>query len=653
MSSTLTRCIGKELGDGCNGDYPRKDFEGLCARCIMLDSLAGDPTEYARRAEFTQCLDCGAAAKNFTGHQCGTCRRLYETATGQRDPTLVLAEQAFGQAFQEKMNAGKAKKKLLAANATPAWAQPVPVAATSWKGVASVAPSLELTTSNLNQLRNSAKGKLGRMITVNMVSIIGNANAVWLPDVSSVFHEDTPVGDITQNALDTINETWETSSGSSLVRRDVFLLWHKNQSLLPGALEGTIGELYDQHREDYNFKVYFENIPQKWRHLKGESVCFNLLIDVAHFESRTNTAAPHSATGKRAAPDGGKVAHQVVKRVRTSLNSSVPVASTATGRAMPRRTRLQAVSGTATKISLHVASVVTGVVDGQVTVDWDSGDKREAILDDEAFAAGKTKKVYHISLGGKKYVAKRFFEIGNGRDVVSMDENSTQLTKEMIRLAQGQWFLNKFYERAEETSAQVSSDFMFSDGLLVQEIIGECALTPSPASGVPMPAFLDMTAASPDGAITWLLEPLRASSVDRWSGTLEHRPHSDKAGRTIDAFMHFAYIYSQQSLIFADLQSTRGRAPSGEGASILFDVMTHTHSQDSGVGDHGPSGIKSILDGHACSTVCDALQMGEEHALGREAVQAAPTTRKAKVTRRSSKRGKGKRKGGDSSDSDY
>lgn len=90
----------------------------------------------------------------------------------------------------------------------------------------------------------------------------------------------------------------------------------------------------------------------------------------------------------------------------------------------------------------------------------------------------------------------------------------------------------------------------------MQEIVGESSLAPSPASGVSMEVFLDSTSQNPDSAITWLLEPRRASSVEKWSGTLEHPPHSDKAGNTIDAFMHFSYIYSQQSLLFADLQST-------------------------------------------------------------------------------------------------
>ncbi|KAJ6538059.1 hypothetical protein B0H19DRAFT_1270429 [Mycena capillaripes] len=472
-----------------------------------------------------------------------------EEESGQGDQTLVEADRAFGFAFQEKMRAGKMKKKALAASAASAWVNPVPVVATSWRDLTSVAPSLPLSTSNLNHLRDTAKGRLGRMVHVNIVSNLDGEKTIWLPDVTAVFHADTPVADIIQNALDTINETWEARSSSSLVR----------QIIMPKRI----------------LKVFLK----KWRHIKGESVCFNILIDVSHFESRTKTPAP-GTRGKRAADDdGGKVINYAVKRMRTSVNSAgatQPVPSN-TGRKtlLPYSSGLRSQVSSTTKISLHVASVTIGELDGQVTIEWDNSDKCEAVLDDEPCAAGKTKKVYHLMLGGQAYVAKRFIEIGNGRDVVSIDENSAQLTNEMKRLVQGKWFLTQFYERAEETGTQVSADFMFSDGLLVQEIVGDYALTPSPASGVPMPVFLDAISGNPDSAIT-----------------------------------------CQQSLIFADLQSTRGRAPSGSGASILFDVMTHTLSQDSGVGDHGALGIKAILDGHICSAMCIGLEMGDEHKIG-------------------------------------
>jgi hypothetical protein len=71
-----------------------------------------------------------------------------------------------------------------------------------------------------------------------------------------------------------------------------------------------------------------------------------------------------------------------------------------------------------------------------------------------------------------------------------------------------------------------------------------------------MESFLHSLDDDPDAAILWLLEPLRGASIERWSGTLQHPNHDNKTGQTIDAFMHFSYVYSQQTLVFADIQGT-------------------------------------------------------------------------------------------------
>ncbi|KAJ6556662.1 hypothetical protein B0H10DRAFT_1847552, partial [Mycena sp. CBHHK59/15] len=81
--------------------------------------------------------------------------------------------------------------------------------------------------------------------------------------------------DIIQSILDTINTTWESNSASSLIRCDL-------SNLIPGSLDGTIGELYDNHHRDRSAQAYFGNVPQKWRQMKGEFVCFELHIDVSH-----------------------------------------------------------------------------------------------------------------------------------------------------------------------------------------------------------------------------------------------------------------------------------------------------------------------------------------------------------------------------------
>ncbi|KAF7354438.1 Kinase-like protein [Mycena venus] len=264
-----------------------------------------------------------------------------------------------------------------------------------------------------------------------------------------------------------------------------------------------------------------------------------------------------------------------------------------------------------TEVSLYIASVNVDIGTGQVKFSWGTEDIREALLDNMPFAKGKTKKVYRLLLDGKPYVAKRFFEVGNGPECVSLDENSSQLENEFIRLNQGQWFLDQFYARADETETEVSNNFMFSRGLLVREIIEGTG--PSPASGVSMQAFLDSMDYNPDTSIVWLLEPSRGSAIERWSGTLQHPNHENKPGQTIDAFMHFSYVYSRQTLVFADIQGSKGLSRGGNSGWILFDIMTHTSEGASGIGDHGQDGIQAILSDHICERMCRTLNIGEDN----------------------------------------
>ncbi|KAJ7797566.1 kinase-like domain-containing protein, partial [Mycena olivaceomarginata] len=107
--------------------------------------------------------------------------------------------------------------------------------------------------------------------------------------------------------------------------------------------------------------------------------------------------------------------------------------------------------------------------------------------------------------------------------------------------------------------------------------------------------------------VTWLLERERGN-VDfrKYSGTLEHPRHTDKQGATINAFQHFTYLNSNKNLLLADIQSSESHDPSTK-ASILFDLMSHTLSGDSGAGDHGDDGIQTFVDQHECGQRCKQL----------------------------------------------
>ncbi|EDR04435.1 uncharacterized protein LACBIDRAFT_330566 [Laccaria bicolor S238N-H82] len=191
-------------------------------------------------------------------------------------------------------------------------------------------------------------------------------------------------------------------------------------------------------------------------------------------------------------------------------------------------------------VQLKKAVTTCNAETGEVEIAWpDNLAACGGILGKEIFAHGATKNVYKLSIGSDLYVAKRFFDVGSGREVTA-EENTANLENELIRLKMVGWFLHKFKALAKEHSVEFSSGIIVSECFLVHEIG-----TPSPASS--LPSFED------DSAV-WLVEPRRTKAVRKYSGTLVHPNRQDKLGQTLSAFAHFLYEYSRKELVLADIQ---------------------------------------------------------------------------------------------------
>ncbi|KAJ7087588.1 kinase-like domain-containing protein [Mycena belliarum] len=229
----------------------------------------------------------------------------------------------------------------------------------------------------------------------------------------------------------------------------------------------------------------------------------------------------------------------------------------------------------------------------------DSGELVVGHILDEPFGSGTMKSAYDLHLpNGEQYVAKRFFKLQDSPaedTCVSVEDNRVEVEGEIIRLCQGKWFLDAFYR--------------FCKGH--KEIIVDLTVEvkkPSKASGV--------IAIAEDGeGLTWLVEHKRPTTVIKFSGTLVHQSHrTDLRSATVSAFAHFVYGYSNNSLVFADLQGTPSRVKGKDGL-VLFDLMTHTTSGESGVGDFGKAGMRTFLDGHKCTKICRGLAIDSEYPL--------------------------------------
>ncbi|KAJ7142387.1 kinase-like domain-containing protein, partial [Mycena epipterygia] len=114
-------------------------------------------------------------------------------------------------------------------------------------------------------------------------------------------------------------------------------------------------------------------------------------------------------------------------------------------------------------------------------------------------------------------------------------------------------------------------------------------------------------------AVIWLFEPRRSSKVSHWSGTNEYPPwHRSKLGSTLNTFTHYAYLFSLESMVLADLQTATIVDENGEGIQVLFDVMSHTLDGSSGVGDHAMPGVNTFLQKHECGNCCRNLHLSRD-----------------------------------------
>ncbi|KAJ7861058.1 hypothetical protein B0H13DRAFT_1900688 [Mycena leptocephala] len=178
-------------------------------------------------------------------------------------------------------------------------------------------------------------------------------------------------------------------------------------------------------------------------------------------------------------------------------------------------------------------SMITTSCDVNGKVDLDESTRRSLpsppLIHDKQLARGKMK----LATPDELLVVKRFFQVSVDATPVSLEENKSFLTQELLLAA-----------------------LTVTDAWLATESISEEG-TPCPAAGLTGPEDINTICAA---GITWLVEPLRAGSVQKFSGTLNRKSEAPTSA-SIDAFIHFVYYYSQQSLVLCDVQRQTGARP--------------------------------------------------------------------------------------------
>ncbi|TFY74124.1 hypothetical protein EWM64_g9887 [Hericium alpestre] len=240
-----------------------------------------------------------------------------------------------------------------------------------------------------------------------------------------------------------------------------------------------------------------------------------------------------------------------------------------------------------TKAVKLVFASATVSLDGQADIQWPANGK-----------VISAQICNELNIEGNLFIAKHFYDIGQGPSQLTPVNNYQNLHAELQHAIEGTHFLKKFYEHAEQLNQEVSKGFCFVEARLAKEIhdidINEY---PSKASGLGPDDVDDDTY---NCGAYWLIEPCRNIAVKKWTGTMSHRLSGfGQEDKTLSAFVHFVWHYTNSSVVLADLQSTLiiGEQ-SGHTIHELFDYMTHTYEGNSGVGDHGEEGLQLPIVKH-------------------------------------------------------
>ncbi|KAJ7758876.1 kinase-like domain-containing protein [Mycena maculata] len=385
------------------------------------------------------------------------------------------------------------------------------------------------------------------------------------------------------------NLDWEKKCSESLTPEHISLCLLGNLGIQPHSTLGTVGQFFDAHDHIHgNHPKKILQGPTTLR-LPSPAIYLEGLIVVKEFEDRTGTLAPyfvHTEKENRKRKGIRGPGLNSTKHTRSQLSTPLPTRSEFAD--LPGFTKVD-----------FVFAPVSVAQDGLVTIEWLDRRAPDDIttwtcpIQDVPFDQGKTKVVYKVIFDGLPWVAKWFFDVGAGTGQVEIQENHNEVVKEATRLSKLGYFLKRFLTEAKRQGVDIEHGIQVTDFRLGIEVVEDSG--PSTASGFSLEQY--QAAGDPD-IIVWLFEPRRSSK--------------NKIGSTLNAFAHYAYLFSQESTVLADLQTATAIDENGEGIQVLFDVMTHTLNGSSGVGDHGKTGIETFLRKHECVNRCKYLHLSRE-----------------------------------------
>ncbi|KAF8066734.1 kinase-like domain-containing protein [Lyophyllum atratum] len=234
----------------------------------------------------------------------------------------------------------------------------------------------------------------------------------------------------------------------------------------------------------------------------------------------------------------------------------------------------------------------------ELATDWERGEeasrRKETYGDTGYIGRGATKRAIYARFGKREYVLTQNFD-----EQTTAEEVKKNLTGEYELLALCHWFKAKFDEHAANQGSTTIPKFYFN---FPASIMGRLERLKSGSTHVPFFDFI-ATPLLPCGPVD--------AKVKKFTGNEHFGEASDDMTQAVHAFVHFSAVYSDNSILFCDLQGTLDL----KGVMCLFDPQAHTNSDvPSHYWDLGSKLFGRIMAQHSqvCSKnwVCQRLSLG-------------------------------------------
>ncbi|KAJ7429793.1 kinase-like domain-containing protein [Mycena galericulata] len=646
--SPNTSCSGGE--DACLQHFEYKTSAGRCHKCCLLANVSAE--EHARIMELPQCRGCGNTSTRLTTDYCGACERK-----NAKQPAPAAAIPAIP-ALSQIRNLGQFHRSN--------WKDAANINNSSIRAQQS---TVAITGSNMAALRNNnlATTECYAFILEPFVNL---KPCDYLPTFDVTREGSVKFSELLEIAIACFNSSWEGGSEAGLDCRDIRFSMQAVQpagiseeapfgpaGVDPASMGPAMVEILNKHERSGESISYSseqdimrltqinvgvlallsqfgavlrdccqnleKTVPPKFRNRKFAAVYLEAHIDLDKFHARTGALPPQnviSKSKKRTWSANTSISGaSILKRTRLGSGGSHTLKSAFVLMAPALPLDPTPVADT-TSVTLFFAKQTSDPVKGLQNFAWTTENpiSNSVMLENGPINKGRSKLVFKLTIDGVAYVAKRCYSIGNGSPV-SIVDNRDQLIKEGTTLGRTKFFLNSFKKECGTEEIEIS-EFEVTDFIIAREGVDGLtdSFTPSPASGIRQSDYTSLPDTEKDelrtntaliSSVTWLLEPERGNvQLRKYSGTLDHPRYSDKQGATINAFQHFSYLYSNNTLVLADIQASESHNPLSK-ASILFDIMSHTLDGTSGAGDHGKDGIKSFVEQHECVQKCTLMGM--------------------------------------------